>query len=197
VKPELEAPVYAYLGEDEAIDHEHPDIQTLASGLRGEGGDDTSYARLAFEYVRDEIAHSLDVRDPRVTWRASDVLAQGVGLCFAKSHLYVALLRAAGIPAGLCYQRLSDGNGGHVLHGLAALELDGDWTRQDPRGDRPGLTTQFSLEGEWLAYTVRPELGETDYPTVYVSPHPAVLSVLREWTDVLALCDGHLPGELP
>lgn len=187
----LDSPLYAYLGEDATIDHEHPSIQALASELRGEGGSDEGYARAAFEYVRDRITHSADAGDRRVPWRASDVLAQGTGLSFAKSHLYVALLRAAGIPSGLCYQRLEWG-----LHGLTALELDGDWTRQDPRGDKPGLTTQFSLEGEWLAFSVRPELGELDYPTVYARPHPAVLSALREATDALALCEAGLPTEL-
>lgn len=187
----LDSPLFAYLGEDEVIDHEHASIQALASELRGEGGSDEGFARVAFEYVRDRITHSLDAGDPRVTWRASDVLEQGTGLCFAKSHLYVALLRAAGIPAGLCYQRLEGG-----LHGLAALELYGDWTRQDPRGNKPGLTTQFSLAGEWLAYTVRPELGELDYPTVYATPHPTVLTALQNATDAIAFCHDALPTDL-
>jgi hypothetical protein len=79
---------------------------------------------------------------------------------------------------------------------LAALELDGDWTRQDVRGNREGLTMEFSLEGEWLAYTAQPELGDVDYPTVYASPHQTVLAVLQNATDALALCEGGLPGEL-
>jgi len=39
-----------------------------------------------------------------VTCSASEVLREGTGICFAKSHLLAALLRAVGIPAGLCYQ---------------------------------------------------------------------------------------------
>jgi transglutaminase-like putative cysteine protease len=193
----LAAPAYAYLGDDAAIDHEHPLIQSLASELlHTGGGSDEGYAQVAFEYVRDEIRHSQDAGDRVVTWRASDVLERETGLCYAKSHAYVALLRAAGIPAGLCYQRLASSAGGYVLHGVTAVCLDGTWIRQDPRGNRPGVTTEFSPAGEWLAYSIRPEAGEIDYPTVYASPHPAVLSVLQRWHDCRALCEGHLPSEL-
>ena len=193
----LDAAAYAYLGEDAAIDHEHPLIQQIAADLlHTGGGSDEGFAQAAFEYVRDEIRHSMDAGDSEVTWRASDVLEKRTGLCYAKSHAYVALLRAAGVPAGLCYQRLSMDEGGFALHGLTAVCLDGVWTRQDPRGDRPGVHTEFAPVGEWLAYEVRPAAGEVDYPTVYAAPHPAVLSVLRSWDDCQALCDGHLPAEL-
>ncbi len=193
----FDAPAYAYLGDDAAIDHEHPLIQSLASDLlHTGGGSDEGFAQAAFEYVRDQVRHSMDARDREVTWRASDVLSRRTGLCYAKSHAYVALLRAAGIPAGLCYQRLALFEASYALHGLTAVCLDGTWTRQDPRGNRPGLTTEFSPVGEWLAYQARPEAGEIDYPTVHASPHPAVLSVLQKWDDCQALCDGHLPSEL-
>lgn len=188
----FDSPLYAYLGQDEAIDHEHPLIQAAASDLRHEGGDDVGYASAAFGYVRDTVTHSADARDRRVTWRASDVLVQRTGLCYAKSHLYVALLRAAGIPSGLCYQRLTNAPAGHVLHGLAAVELDGLWVRLDPRGEG----VEFSAVADQLAFAVRPELGEIDYPTVFASPAPVVLDVLRSHDDCLALCAGGLPAQL-
>jgi transglutaminase-like putative cysteine protease len=81
--------------------------------------------------------HSLDAGDPRVTVTAAQILIEGVGLCYAKSHLLIALLRSRGIPAGLCYQRLTDGDSGHMVHGLVAVHLDGGWHRQDPRGNKP------------------------------------------------------------
>lgn len=46
------------------------------------------------------IKHSWDVQDKRVTKTAAEVLEQGVGICWAKSNLLAALLRANGIPAG-------------------------------------------------------------------------------------------------
>ena len=63
-----------------------------------------AFTRAAFEWVRDSIGHSYDVSDPRITLSATEVLEHRVGLCYAKSHLLAALLRAEGIPTGLCYQ---------------------------------------------------------------------------------------------
>ena len=65
-----------------------------------------------------------------------------------------------------------------------------------PAGDKAGLEAEFSLVGERLAWSARPELGEHDYAGVYVCPHPAVLSALRATADVLVLCSGGLPAEL-
>lgn len=124
----------AFLASDDAVDHTHPLVRETASRLlAGAGGDLAAFARAAYEYVRDTIPHSADVDDWRLPWRASDVLAQGIGICHTKSHALVALLRAEGVPAGFCYQKLD------VLHGLIALRLPGSrrWVRQDARGNKP------------------------------------------------------------
>ncbi|MFE9354610.1 transglutaminase family protein [Streptomyces olivaceoviridis] len=173
----------AYLAADEAIDHHHPVVRQTAARLAAEVADSYEYAQVAYEYVRDAIPHSQDSGDLRVTWRASDVLALGTGICYAKSHALVALLRAEDIPAALCYQRLADGEGGHVVHGLAAVRFRGAWHRQDPRGNKPGVDARFSLEGERLAWTPDPSSGETDHPVLYAAPHPAVLAALRAAPD--------------
>ncbi|WP_106398151.1 transglutaminase-like domain-containing protein [Actinocorallia populi] len=184
-----------FLGASEAVDFDHPAIQELSS--RFPDGD-LAYAQAAFDFVRDEITHSTDANDPRTPWRASEVLEQGTGLCYAKSILYVALLRLAGVRAGLCYQRLTDGQGGFVLHGLVAVEVGEDrWVRLDPRGDRPGLRTWFSAEEDVLAYHADPEQGEIDYPEVYAQPPEKILRALREAEDCQTLCAGGLPSELP
>ncbi|MEU2390900.1 hypothetical protein ABZ607_09710, partial [Streptomyces sp. NPDC007369] len=72
-----------------------------------------------------------------------------------------------------------------MVHGLIALRLPGSaaWARQDPRGNRPGVDARFSLDVERLAFPVRPELGEADYPGLYAAPHPAVLTALRSSVD--------------
>jgi transglutaminase-like putative cysteine protease len=174
----------AYLAADEAIDHHHPRVREAAAQLAKEAADSYDYARAAFEYVRDAIPHSQDVGDPRVTWRASDVLEQGTGICYAKSHALAALLRVEDIPTALCYQRLAyDGGGGHAVHGLVAVRFNGDWHRQDPRGNKPGVNARFSLDGERLAFVPDPEAGESDYPALYAAPHPAVLDALRAAPD--------------
>ncbi|MGW7435108.1 transglutaminase-like domain-containing protein [Streptomyces sp. NPDC054849] len=178
--------IHAYLASDAAIDHWHPLVQDTADDLWSTTGDAYSYAKGAFEFVRDAIPHSADSGDMRVTWRASDVLGTRNGICYAKSHALVALLRAQGVPAALCYQRLAEDDGSrHLVHGLIALRLPGSdqWARLDPRGNKPGVDARFDLDREQLAFPVRPELGEIDYPELYAAPHPAALSALRESAD--------------
>ncbi|MFE5554940.1 transglutaminase family protein [Streptomyces sp. NPDC056544] len=178
--------IHAYLASDGVIDHWNPVVQEIADALWSASGDAYSYAKVAFEYVRDAIPHSGDSGDPRVVWRASDVLAVPGGICYAKSHALVALLRAQGVPGALCYQRLADDYGANpVVHGLIALRLPGStrWSRLDPRGNKPGVDARFDLDRERLAFPVRPELGEIDYPELYAAPHPAVLRALQESAD--------------
>ncbi|MFI5980438.1 transglutaminase family protein [Streptomyces sp. NPDC051555] len=182
----------SYLVADEVIDHGHPLVQETAAALWAETGDAYSYAEAAFVFVRDTVPHSNDVDDPRVTWRASDVLRLRTGICYAKAHALTALLRARDVPTGLCYQLLADDDGsGAVVHGLVALRLPGrtTWSRIDPRGNKPGVDARFSLEVERLAFPVRPELGEIDYPTLYAAPPAPVLDALRAAPDRKALWD--------
>lgn len=194
--PLVTADPSAYLGADGVVQSGHPEIVRLAAELRGGAPDDTAFAKAAYEWVRDQVTHSVDARDPRVTVTATEVLAARTGLCYAKAHLLAALLRAQGIPAGLCYQRLSDGAGSHVLHGLVAVHLDGRWHRIDPRGNNGYVDAQFTLDRERLAYVADPAAGEVDYPDVLVRPAPAVLAALRGSDDVLELCRTGLPASL-
>lgn len=182
------------------IDFHHPALQRLASDLKAETTQAT--ARKCFHHVRDKIRHSSDYRLNPVTCSASDVLTQGTGYCYAKSHLLVALLRANQIPAGLCYQRLSvDGTGApFCLHGLAAIYLpeicpeswpestpERSWYRIDPRGNRPSSTdsagdavdAQFTPPLEQLAFPIQLP-GEFDLPGVYPTPLPKVVDALRQ-----------------
>ncbi|MFD3571831.1 transglutaminase family protein [Streptomyces sp. NPDC058667] len=190
--------VSAYLGASEAVDHEHPVVRAVAGDLSDRHPDAYAYAAATYTHVRDTVPHSMDAGDLRVTWRASDVLEQRTGICYAKSIAYAALLRARGIPAALCYQRLTDDGGANpVIHGLVAVLLPGerDWARQDVRGNKPGVCARFSLGEERLAWTVRPEFNEVDYPVLYTEPHPAVLGALRAAPDRPALWRT-LPTEL-
>lgn len=162
-----------FLGASEAIDFEDESIQIQAAKFPD---GDAAFAHAAFRFVRDEISHSMDAGDSRVTWRASDVLAQRTGLCFAKSHLYVALLRAAGISAGLAYQQV-----GSFVHGLAAVELDGNWVHLDPRGDNAEVSVDFSPSEDRLAYDL------PLYPGIHAEPHPKVLAALQSGDDLRTL----------
>lgn len=167
-----------YLGADEVIETTAAQVVALADRLRTAADDDVAFARAAFEWVRDEIAHAGDVGDPRFAVSATDVLADGSGWCYAKAHLLAAVLRAGGVPTGLCYQWLTDGDG-FVMHGLVAVHLAGGWHRQDPRGNKPGVAAEFSLDEERLAWPVDPEQGEIDFPEVHVVPAAGVVAALR------------------
>ena len=186
----------AYLGTDDVIQRDDPDIVRLAKELRSGAPDDVAFTKAAYEWVRDQVTHSVDAQDPRVTVTATEVLAARTGLCYVKSHLLAALLRAEGIPTGLCYQRLADGAGSHVLHGLVAVYLDGRWHRLDPRGNNENVDAQFTLNGEQVAFIADPAAGEVDYPDVLVRPAPTVLAALRSSDDVLELCRSGLPASL-
>lgn len=187
----------AFLGADGIVQSDHPAITALATDLRGRARSTEEFAELAFTWVRDEVGHSFDVQDSRVTLTASEVLEHRVGLCYAKSHLLAALLRSQGIPTALCYQLLGDDNDGLVLHGLVAVRLRDAWHRQDPRGNKEGVDARFSLYDEQLAWRVDPGRGERDDPTLYAAPAASVVAALSNAEDVLDLYATGLPSSLP
>lgn len=162
----------------------------LAAGAVG----DAAIAARCFAFVRDEIAHSWDYQRNPVTCRASDVLQHGTGYCYAKSHLLAALLRANGIPAGLCYQRLAVGEVGppFCLHGLNAVYLQAfGWYRIDARGNKPGVAAVFTPPQEQLAFPVlAPE--ERDLPEIWPAPLPQVVASLTVYATVQDVA-AHLP----
>lgn len=183
-----------YLSASPYIDFEVPEVLSLAQELAAGAASELELVRLCFEFVRDEIRHSSDYRLNPVTCKASDVLRHRTGYCYAKSHLLAALLRANGVPAGLCYQRLSVGNGGapYCLHGLNAVYLgDIGWYRIDARGNKPGVNAQFHPPTEALAFPIV-EPQERDLPEIWAEPLPVVVQVLERYPNydqVLA----HLP----
>lgn len=179
-------PAPDYLAADEVIDWRHPEVLATAKALAEGAANKTEIAKRCFEFVRDEIHHSWDYRQNPVTCKASAVLEHGTGYCYAKSHLLATLLRANGIPAGLCYQRLSVGDGGppYCLHGLNAVWLaEHGWYRIDPRGNKPGVNAQFTPPLERLAFAIN-ERVEADLPEIWAEPLPVVVRVLTKYATV-------------
>lgn len=156
------------------IDHDHPAVRELAARLRA-GDEPVETARRAYEWVRDEVIHTADRPVDLVPCAASEVLAARTGLCFAKSHLLAALLRANGVPAALAYQRLPHEDG-FVLHGLVAAGLPSGWYLCDPRGNKPGIDARFAPPEERLAYAGP---GVVRVPGLFPDPLPAVVDALR------------------
>ncbi|MEN6407102.1 MAG: transglutaminase family protein [Thermoguttaceae bacterium] len=171
-----------YLADSDVIDGHAVDIVSLVNRLTADGGSEVDRAQRLFGWVRDNIPHSCDVRHQTLTCRASDVLRLRTGMCFAKSHLLVAMLRAIGIPAGFCYQwlRYNEQSADMILHGFCAVHLKslGRWVRVDPRGNKPGVDAQFRLDREQLAFPTNPALGEAICPVIFAEPLPCVVNCL-------------------
>ena len=174
MKPYLDSSLY--------IDSQHPAIVAQAAKLADGCADEEEIAKRCFEFVRDEIKHSWDYRLNPVICKASEVLIHGTGYCYAKSHLLAALLRANGIPAGLCYQRLTV-NGvqpPYCLHGLNAVYLQQfGWYRIDARGNKPGVVADFCPPLEKLAFPIV-HAFEQDLPGIRAEPLPTVVKALTE-----------------
>ncbi|HLR24835.1 MAG TPA: transglutaminase family protein [Fodinibius sp.] len=155
-------------------------IESQASSLK-------ERAKGAFELARDQVTHSFDTKCKAVTISAEEALEKKDGICFAKSHLLATLLRGMNIPAGFCYQRVlrkETIESGYALHGLNALYLEeAGWFRVDPRGNKEGIDSQFSIDEEKLAYPIRKSLGEIDYPNVLTAPLPSVITAMRDSKD--------------
>lgn len=189
-----------YLKRDDVIDYENEAITELADKLFQKADNELDFIKAVYEFVRDNISHSADINEDVITCTASEVLKAGHGICFAKSHLLAALLRCKAVPAGFCYQRIIlDDETAPVLiyHGLNGVYVKDckKWIRLDARGNKTGVSAQFSTETEQLAFPIRPNLGEVDGFTVYPDPDIKILEKLRNSKTRTELWDD-LPVEL-
>jgi transglutaminase-like putative cysteine protease len=176
-----------FLEDTSLIDWQTPSVFEKARVLCAEPEGDIATARHLFEWVRDEITHSVDAGVDIVTCTASQTLQHGTGLCFAKSHLLAALLRFAGIPTGFVYQRLrsESSRSDFTLHGLCAIYLVGEerWLALDPRGNNASVETEFPVDVSHtqgcFAYTPDASVGEGTYDVIFTRPNKAVVDVLQ------------------
>jgi transglutaminase-like putative cysteine protease len=178
-----------FLASTDTIDWRTEPVRRLAEIIRDQAHEELELVRNSFGWVRDNIQHSVDFQRTEVTCRASDVLALRTGYCYAKSHLLAALLRANGVPAGFCYQRLTL-NGDQppfCLHGLNAVYLhDHGWYRIDARGNKAGVDAQFCPPREQLAFSIGSD-GEFDFPEIWATPLPVVIQSLESAETVQSL----------
>lgn len=190
-----------YLLELDEVNYSHSLIKEKVEELYTGNQTEIEKAKIAFEFVRDEISHSWDIQGKRVTCKASDVLKYKEGICYAKSNLLASLLRSQGIPTGFCYQRLmlfDTPEKGYSLHALNAVYLNSlnKWIRIDARGNKTGVDAQFSIEQEKLAFSVNEKFDEKDYPIIYVKPHPKTINVLKVYNDALEMYKHYLPEHI-
>ena len=190
-----------YLEPCEIIDFDtSQEISRLAREINVQASDEIELIKTAYEYVRDCISHSADIGGRLVTCKASEVLAGREGVCYAKAHLLAAILRANKVPAGFCYQMLildDETVPQLILHGLNGVYVSavGRWIRLDPRGNKPGVDAQFSLEKEQLAFPVRADKGEIDVPIIFAYPDANIVSALTRYKSLDQLW-GNLPTSL-
>ncbi len=189
-----------YLEKTEYVDYDNPSVKSVAERFKAESQDELSLIRNTYYFVRDEIKHSWDAQDKRVTVSASDTLLEGVGICWAKSNLLAALLRANGIPAGFSYQRLTLGDTpdtGFCIHAMNTVFVAclNKWISLDARGNKEGVNADFSTEEEKLAFEIKSE-GEVDYHDNHSYPDKGLMKVLRENTDAIEMYLHHLPDQL-
>ena len=127
-------------------------IKEIATRYRLDYLDDKLVAIKLFEFVRDNIKYRVGSWDKK----ASETLNSGYGMCTSSANLLVALLRAAGIPAGYCIYKVLGGDsfGGLLpdylktsvskvsVHIISYVYL-GKWIKCDSSTDKE-LSTQSS-----------------------------------------------------
>lgn len=158
-----------------------PLIQKEIKAITSQTDSKREQAKLAFEFARDEIQHSFDSEACKlVTINAEEAIEKKQGICFAKSHVLASLLRGMDIPTGFCYQRIYNPKSGFAMHGLNAIYLeDTGWFRVDPRGNKPGIDSQFTTDVEQLAYPIDTAKGDVDYPNVFPEPLSEVITAMQ------------------
>lgn len=192
-----------YLEDTITIDWQTPAVSERARELLAGRERPEDRVRVLFEFVRDEIDHSFDIDTNETPCRASEVLAEGTGLCYAKSHLLAGLLRYAGFPTGFCYARVNarsgaGAGGDFALHGFNATwwAAGERWIFLDPRGGPPELATECRFEAPWsLAHRPDVEAGESFLPLIYKRPARRIIDLLERAPD-LAAVRRNLPGSI-
>ncbi|MFH0966131.1 MAG: transglutaminase-like domain-containing protein [Methanobacteriota archaeon] len=177
-----------YLACSPLITCTNPVIRVRARELIIGAHDECEQITNLYQYVRDEVAHSVDIGQSDLVWKPAQIISSGHALCIGKSLLLVALCRVIGIPAGLCYQRIKKGTGEYVLHGLSAIwfEEDERWIRLDARGNKPGIDARFNPHGEeQIAYPMIEDPGEWIDLHVYAEPWKEVIRLLKSSDDVM------------
>lgn len=123
-------------------DFDHPIVKAKAAELTNKTAADKDKIQNIFNYVRDEIAFGFPANGDIM--RASQTIVLKMGQCNTKSTLFLALCKAAGIPArihfstikkeiqrglftGIAYRIMPD----TLSHSWIEVKTDGEWIRID------------------------------------------------------------------
>ena len=179
-----------YLIETPSIDYMNFHIQEKVQELKNQSDNNRDYIKRSYIFVRDEIPHSWDIKTEVVSRTASDVLKNKTGICWTKSCLLAALLRANQIPSGISYQlltRADDASEGYMIHALNTVHIKdlNKWIRLDARGNKENINAYFSLDEEHLAYSIRSEFGEIDYHDNHADLDERLVTILMESMNIM------------
>ena len=134
-----------FLAPAEYVDSSHPRVVRLGRGLTAEAPSSRAAAARIFTFVRD-LRYGAPDFDRLSSFKASTVIAEGGGYCVPKACAFVALCRAAGVPARLAFADVTNhlatprtlermGGGLFAWHGYAEVWLDGRWLKASPTFD--------------------------------------------------------------
>lgn len=126
-----------YLGATALVDTDHPDIRVAARGITAHARSERDGAVAIHDFVRDHVLFGFT--SSLLEMRASEVLEGRLGYSLTKGTLFVALLRAVGVPARLRFMEIHSDlvrgilvtNAPFIAHCVAEVWLDGRWVRTD------------------------------------------------------------------
>ncbi|GBF96014.1 hypothetical protein Rsub_08829 [Raphidocelis subcapitata] len=126
-----------WLAPTRLIDSDHPKVVERAHDIIDGAGDEVQRALLIYFFVRDAIKFGVPVKLDML--KASEVLALGYACATPKTTLFVALLRAVGIPARMHMVSINMAvNAGFGMpanvygdHAYAEVFLHGCWFKLD------------------------------------------------------------------
>lgn len=187
----------AYLQFDKYVNFDDPMVEDKAKELTKNCRSTIEKIETIYYFVRDEIRHTMDIKDSIVTVTASQVLEAKTGISYSKANLLAALMRCNGIYTGFCYQRIKRFTYDNklALHALNAI-FEPDlkrWVRLDARGNNYNFQADFSLNETQLGYPIRPELGEYEFDDLIAVPLPSTMAVLEKSTNAIKMYYNDLP----
>ena len=135
---------HLYTDPTDYIDSDHPAVEAFARSAVPPDASDRTKASQLYTAVRNGIRYNPYVNmRVKETFRASSVLAAGVGYCVGKASLYAAACRVHGIPARVGFAdvknhlttaklRASMGTDIFTWHGYTEVYVDGAWRKATP-----------------------------------------------------------------
>ena len=154
------------------IDSDNPELRRLASEVVGDRTGVYAASQRLVRWVYQRLAKVYgQSRD-----KASEVLASGKGDCTEHALLFVAMARAAGIPArgvhGLVYASYGDGVPALYWHAWAEVRSGKEWIAVDPTFDQPVADATHIALGRGDRVDAVALLGALSVASVQVVPAP-------------------------